>query len=255
LERKASGSIVTPSKPKGIAEALLAFQTNPPHIELDSTNPHFRSKFASLAGIMKALRPRLSKEGLVLSQPLTHIDGEPALCTILWHAQSGEKIEATTPLHLGGKTDPQSHGSAVTYARRYGVLAITGLVGDEDDDGAAASAASQPSSRADSRRVADATPPPSDDIEFAPDIPEVEPEQEAFPVPHDGITDKQLKFLRMLAEKLIKDEGHDFTVDAFRARLDAEYGVTSTKALTKKQATVEIEWLKAEAIEAGVIDG
>ena len=33
------------------------------------------------------------------------------------------------------KSDPQSQGSAVTYARRYSYMAALGLVADEDDDG------------------------------------------------------------------------------------------------------------------------
>lgn len=122
-----------------LAAALLAFQQKPPHIELDSTNPHFRSKFAGLPGITKAVKPRLSEEGLVYAQPLDNIEGAPAIRTIVFHPASGETLESITPLLLGGKTDPQSHGSAVTYARRYALLSILGLVGDEDDDGNAAS--------------------------------------------------------------------------------------------------------------------
>jgi uncharacterized protein (DUF3820 family) len=60
-------------------------------------------------------------------------DGAPALETRLIHAESGEQITSHMPLVLT-KQDPQSQGSALTYARRYALLAILGLVGDEDDD-------------------------------------------------------------------------------------------------------------------------
>jgi len=233
------------TKPTTLAEALLAFQSDPPHIPLDGTNRHFDSKHATLSGVTSAVRPVLNKCGLSYLQLLTNIDGAPALTTILMHT-SGEKIEATTPLLLGGKSDPQSHGSAITYARRYGLLSILGLVGDEDDDGHAATNG-KPSQASGAGAIA--TPPPTDPD----DVPFGEDGQTAFAAPTgDGITAAQLKFLRTLAEKLIKAE--KLTVDAFRAELDASFGVTSTKGLTKAQASEEIERLKKRAVDEGLIE-
>jgi uncharacterized protein (DUF3820 family) len=116
-----------------LGKALHAFQKDAPPIHLDATNPHFNSKFASLAGVVSAIRPALNKHGLVYTQFPTNIDGQPALETMLIHAESGQDIAAVTPLVLA-KNDPQGYGSALTYARRYALLSILGLVGDEDDD-------------------------------------------------------------------------------------------------------------------------
>lgn len=137
-----------------LATALHAFQKDAPPIHLDATNPHFRSKFASLGNVVSAVRPILNKHGLVYAQFPTNIDGAPALETMLIHAESGEDIAAVTPLILA-KNDPQGYGSALTYARRYALLSILGLVGDEDDD---ANSASDPHGFNQSR--ADAAPPP-----------------------------------------------------------------------------------------------
>jgi hypothetical protein len=58
--------------------------------------------------------------------------------------KSGQFIADTALLHLV-KDDPQAHGSAMTYLRRYSYMAILGLVADEDDDGNAASQPKPPS--------------------------------------------------------------------------------------------------------------
>jgi hypothetical protein len=83
--------------------------------------------------VIAAVRPVLNKHGLVYAQFPTNLDGAPALETMLIHAESGEDIAAVMPLVLT-KNDPQGYGSALTYARRYALLSILGLVGDEDDD-------------------------------------------------------------------------------------------------------------------------
>jgi len=107
---------------------------NPP---LDSTNPHFRSKFASLAGVRDSVVPVLNKHGIAVTQLLGARDGGITCETILIHS-SGEWMsgEAWMP---SVKSDAQGYGSAATYARRYSLMAICGVVGDEDDDGNAAS--------------------------------------------------------------------------------------------------------------------
>lgn len=121
-----------------LAKALLAFQTDPPPVHLDATNPHFRSKYASLGGVVAAIRPALTKHGLVYTQPPTLTpEGAPALETRLIHAESGEELSSVMPL-TAEKPGPQAQGSALTYARRYALLSILGLVGDEDDDANAA---------------------------------------------------------------------------------------------------------------------
>jgi len=125
-----------------LAKAFVAFQAELTPVGKSATNPFFKSKYAPLHEVVALVTPLLAKHRLAVLQPMSVLpDGTPALKTILLH-ESGEKIEELTPLFLV-KNDPQAHGSAVTYARRYGLMSITGMVADEDDDGHRATASVQ----------------------------------------------------------------------------------------------------------------
>lgn len=117
-----------------IAKALVTFHGLVGKIPKDSNNPFFKSKYASLSDILDKIQDPLNKSGLAYSQ----FPGKEGLTTILIHAESGEYMEDTYVVQPV-KTDPQSLGSAITYARRYSIGAILGLNIDEDDDGNAAS--------------------------------------------------------------------------------------------------------------------
>lgn len=101
----------------------------------DSDNPFFKSKYADLASVWDACRKALSDNELAVVQ--TTVNGEG--CTVettLIHS-SGEYVGGVLYLKPV-KDDPQGVGSAITYARRYGLAAIVGIA-PEDDDGNAAS--------------------------------------------------------------------------------------------------------------------
>jgi hypothetical protein len=125
---------------KTLAEALLAVQSElPTAIHKDAENPHFKSKYVTLDGLLAVTRPALNKHGIVLMQwPERAEDGELVLTTRLTHAAAGESHETSMVL-LPPKGDPQGQGSAITYARRYSLMAILGLAADDDDDGNAGS--------------------------------------------------------------------------------------------------------------------
>ena len=118
----------------GLMKALLAFQQDAPALQRDAINPHFGSKFVSLESLVAATVPVANKHGLVVSQFPTVIEGQPGLRTLIIHAESGEYLEDAMLL-MAAKDDPQGQGSAITYARRYALMAALGLVADEDDDG------------------------------------------------------------------------------------------------------------------------
>jgi ERF superfamily len=135
--------IAQPSPAGGLMGALLAVQAAAPRMARDSVNPHFGSRFASLAAIMSDVGPLLCAHQLVwLCLPTTDEHGSPALTYRLTHVPSGEAIEDTMPL-MCAKPDPQGQGSALTYARRYALTAVLSLVADDDDDGNAARATAQ----------------------------------------------------------------------------------------------------------------
>lgn len=102
-------------------------------IDRDCVNPFFKSKYADLGSIVKAIKPVLEANGLFFM----HVpSGENVECVIV-HAESGEWVSGLYAL-TAIKADPQAMGSAMTYARRYSLCAMLGLVTDEDDDGEAA---------------------------------------------------------------------------------------------------------------------
>ncbi|MBM3494988.1 MAG: hypothetical protein FJX72_11820 [Armatimonadetes bacterium] len=106
----------------------------------DSSNPHFKSRFVSLKGVLEAVRPALHKHGLCIVQT---IEGANVTTTI--YGDDGEAFSSTCPIICAKQNDPQAFGSALTYARRYAAAAICGLApADEDDDAEAAVERSKP---------------------------------------------------------------------------------------------------------------
>ena len=123
----------------GIYAALAAAQMEMGRALKSTDNPHFRSKFADLAEVVAACRPALNAHGIAIFQPLREIDGKLCAVTILAHV-GGETLECPVPL-LVQKHDMQGLGSAITYARRYGLMAMAGIAPEDDDGNAAAAAA------------------------------------------------------------------------------------------------------------------
>lgn len=131
---------------KELAGALAKAQAKLRPAIKDSTNPHFKSKYADLGAIWEACREALTSNGLsVVQMPADSGEGRVALTTILLHA-SGEYISGTCSTRLQ-QDSAQGVGSALTYLRRYALAAMVGVVADEDDDGNAASRPQQPSPR------------------------------------------------------------------------------------------------------------
>lgn len=119
-------------------QALAQFQGSAPAVQKDATNPHFRSQYATLASVIEALRGAAAC-GLSHSQTFDHNpDGQTILCTTVYHVGGGS-IRSFLPIAF--QADWQKNGSAITYARRYALLAAFGLAPADDDDGANAAPA------------------------------------------------------------------------------------------------------------------
>lgn len=106
----------------------------------DAANPFFKSKYADLAGILDAVVPALSANGLAIYHTTDSASGVLILVTTLAHS-SGEYVIGEYPV-IPVKNDPQGYGSAITYARRYALSAMLSVAA-EDDDGEAASGRAQ----------------------------------------------------------------------------------------------------------------
>ena len=113
--------------------ALCAAQAEFP--DIGKTTKGARSKYAPLDEVLETLRPILVKHGLT-STALPFVEGDAMLLRrLLIHAASDTRIECVYPVSHIAKP-PQEIGSALTYARRYSLLAICDVhPTDEDDDG------------------------------------------------------------------------------------------------------------------------
>lgn len=118
---------------KNIAAALASAQANMGKALKSASNPHFKSKYADLASVTDACLPALNEAGIAVIQPTTDDADGRYVETILIHGDSGEVLKCRVPL-IVSKNDMQGYGSAVTYARRYGLMSMSGIA-PEDDDG------------------------------------------------------------------------------------------------------------------------
>jgi hypothetical protein len=114
-----------------IYQAILQFQQNSGAVIMSAVNPRFKSKYASLTDIQKAIRKPLADAGLVIVHQLGENN---TMTSSLVHAETGQSISSTYNL-IVQRNDMQALGSAITYAKRYAVAALLDIITDIDDDG------------------------------------------------------------------------------------------------------------------------
>lgn len=124
---------------KQIAAALVQAQKAFGPALKTSSNPHFKSKYADLAACVEAVIDALNNNGIALIQGTHQCETGVVVETTFVH-ESGEVFSAGRLYVPAAKQDPQGYGSALTYARRYSLMAACGHA-PEDDDGNAATAA------------------------------------------------------------------------------------------------------------------
>ena len=136
-----------------IATALVKAQKAFGPALKSSTNPHFKSRYADLAACVEAVIAGLNDNGIALIQKCHNCDNGVMVETVLIH-ESGEILECGI-LHVpASKQDPQGYGSALTYSRRYSLMAACGIA-PEDDDGNSASRRTEIKSNVNESQVAD----------------------------------------------------------------------------------------------------
>ena len=118
---------------KNIASALVKAQKQFGPALKTSSNPHFKSRYADLAACVEAVVDALNANGIMLMQQNSECSDGVIVETVFIH-ESGETM-SSGKLHVpASKHDPQGYGSALTYARRYSLMAACGIA-PEDDDG------------------------------------------------------------------------------------------------------------------------
>jgi hypothetical protein len=122
-----------------VAKALAAFQSEVKQPEKDGNNPHFKSKYVTLDGTVKAIHDCAPKHGLSYTQMPVSTENGVGVITVIFHS-SGQFIEFEPFILPLDKKTAQGVGSALTYSKRYALSAAFGIVSDVDDDGNEATA-------------------------------------------------------------------------------------------------------------------
>jgi hypothetical protein len=131
---------------KNIASALVKAQKAFGPALKTSTNPHFKSRYADLAACVEAVIDALNDNGIALIQQ-NHPNPDGVVVETVFIHESGEMLNCGQIFVPASKHDPQGYGSALTYARRYSLMAACGIA-PEDDDGNAASKPKAPKKEA-----------------------------------------------------------------------------------------------------------
>lgn len=208
-----------------IADALCAAQAELPAAIKGSTNPHLKNKYADLNAIYEAARDTLAKHGLAVVQTMQPTDGSKAhVRTTLLH-KSGEWIAGELVMPLDRSGGPQGMGSAITYARRYSLSAIIGIVTEEDDDGNAAQGRGK-AAQAKVKQV----------------------RQEAAAANPDPMSDSQRKRMFAMAREIMPDASREdvlMTISSIVGR-----HIESSNALTRDEVALVIDtWSAPPAID------
>src|SRR5512137_445747 len=122
---------------KNIATALVKAQKAFGPALKTATNPHFRSRYADLSACVEAVMDGLNNNGIALVQQLHEAEHGVTVETVFIH-ESGEMLNCGKLFVPATKQDAQGFGSALTYARRYSLMAACGIA-PADDDGNASS--------------------------------------------------------------------------------------------------------------------
>jgi len=217
-----------------LAAALALAQGEMKAAKKDSENPFFKSSYADLSQVWDSCRAALSKQKLAVLQPTSGSGEGVTIHTMIVHS-SGQWVRGSLTLKPV-KNDPQGVGSAITYARRYALAAMVGVVSDEDDDGNAASGkGSTPMPKRASETAAAAKPTGATGI-----MPQAAADALGATVerPKNAISEPQQK--RLFA--LCKESG--VSNETLKKHLAESFHIDSTKLITKDDYTDICTWVQ-----------
>lgn len=113
-----------------IMPKLFAVKSEMTGVVKDAKNPFFKSQYADLNSHLEMIEPILSKNKLVLLQPVSSIDGKDTVSTIIYDSESGQSVSSS--ISISGK-DMQQLGASVTYGRRFTLGSLLGMQAVDDD--------------------------------------------------------------------------------------------------------------------------
>lgn len=132
-----TGEILSSPEVGELAKAMVKVQRALAPVCKDAENPFVKSRYATLNAVIDACRDALIAQAVWVVQVPVAVEAEHlGLMTKLVHGESGQWQSSLMVMPLP-KNDPQGYGSALTYARRYGLATLVGLASETDDDGEA----------------------------------------------------------------------------------------------------------------------
>lgn len=214
-----------------LAEALSKAQGVIENAKKESENPFFKSHYADLSSVWEVARKPLSDNGLAVSQlPETCEGNKIKLRTILMHS-SGEWVCSEFDMPYI-KADPQAVGSALTYARRYALAAIVGIVADEDDDG---NAASKENTTDQGKKEPPKQPPPKEQPEELPVQMKLDQELSDYCRMADGTVDNALYQSVLKEISHFERDGKEYFLKEISPKTSAQWAGKALAALRKKR--------------------
>jgi hypothetical protein len=125
-----------------IAEAFVNAGKAVETMSKDADNPHFKSKFASINAAYAVVKPALADQDCSVSHAVSTVAGSVAVSTRVTHT-SGQWVRTPGLLMPVAQPDPQKVGSAITYGKRYDLVAMFALETADDDGNLASGKAEQ----------------------------------------------------------------------------------------------------------------
>lgn len=116
-------------------DKLFKIQESIGTVKKDSVNPFLKNKYVDINSLLEQVKPIFNEQKLLLLQPLTNVNGRPAIRTLV---MDGKVAIVDDVITLPDLQDSQKMGGAITYYRRYSIISLLGLEA-EDDDGNLAS--------------------------------------------------------------------------------------------------------------------
>ena len=233
-----------------LATALAKAQAAFPAVPKTGKNPHLKNDYSTLDDVIKAIRQPLADNGMSFVQLLGSNGGGVTLRTMLLH-ESGQSLESTVAIDPGegsrGVNALQALGSAITYMKRYSLTAMLGIAADGDTDGEGTQAKAAPRKQQ-QKQAAPPTNRPLDGATVREVIRKKAGWQDGSRLDGEPITEGQVRSVGSLMSDALKTQGMTQAL-LDKARHDALgflLGVTETHALTKKEASAIISWLKEE---------
>lgn len=124
--------VMQQSKPS-LLEAIAAASAGFGDLVKDSKNDYLKSQYLALPGLLKAIKPALLEQGVVIYSQLVFVNGACVVRTTLSFADGGEELASDFP--IPDLSSQQKIGAVVTYGTRYNLFALLAICPENDDDG------------------------------------------------------------------------------------------------------------------------